>query len=37
MLPLNRARLLVTDLAGWGDVAAAWLIVAAGLAILWLA
>jgi len=37
MLPLDRARLLVADPAGWGDVAAAWLIVAAGLACLWLA
>ncbi len=37
MLPLDRVRLLVADPAGWGDVAAAWLIVAAGLAILLLA
>jgi len=28
---------LIHNVRGWGEVAAAWLIVAAGLAILWLA
>jgi hypothetical protein len=37
MLPVDRANMLVADMRGWGEVVAAWLIAAAGLACLWLA
>jgi hypothetical protein len=37
MLLVDRADMLVADMRGWGEVVAAWLIAAAGLACLWLA
>ena len=37
MLLADRTDMLVADVLGWGEVVAAWLIAAAGLACLWLA